>query len=336
MAGLRRLSDASIRNAIRLLHPGPEGFSGFLLQILDHGDGAAGRRQGEFLVQPTVVEARRRSILARGGIVDPLQPSPVDGGKAHRAGLGTGVDLAARQREGVQVGTSIPDGDDLGVGSRVVGGGHSVPPTPDDLAVLDDHGRERAALPGFHLLQRKADGVPAKKFDSFVPTLASMMQSYKIDDEFASGYIARGMARVMEMQRQTAELVARNAQEIHSMMQAAYEERQRSMDYIDTVMQHPGYVGGATGITMERWSLGIAATWYSIMPPLWLYGIDGGVWFCRRSDFQEIGGYNETVPLGEDVEFLRRLKRLGAGRRPKQKLATRFTAGKMGIPPAVS
>jgi len=107
-----------------------------------------------------------------------------------------------------------------------------------------------------------------------------------------------------------------------------------TFNYIDTVMQHPGYLGGATGITMERWSLGIAATWYLIMPPLWLYGIDGGVWFCRRSDFQEIGGYNEEVPLGEDVEFLRRLKRLGAGRRPKQKLATRFTAKKIGIPPA--
>ena len=91
---------------------------------------------------------------------------------------------------------------------------------------------------------------------------------------------------------------------------------------------------GETGITMERWSLGIAATWYMIMPPLWLYGIDGGVWFCRRSDFQEIGGYDETVLLGEDVEFLRRLKRLGASRRPKQKLATRFTAKKIGIPSA--
>ncbi len=101
-------------------------------------------------------------------------------------------------------------------------------------------------------------------------------------------------------------------------------------------MQHGGYVGGATGITMERWSLGIAATWYMIMPPLWLYGIDGGVWFCRRSDFQEIGGYDETVPFGDDVEFLCRLKRLGASRPPRQKLATRFTAKKIGIPPAVS
>lgn len=108
-----------------------------------------------------------------------------------------------------------------------------------------------------------------------------------------------------------------------------------TFNHIDSVMQHPGYIGGATGITMERWSLGITATWYTIMPPLWLYGIDGGVWFCRRSDFQQIGGYDEAVPLGEDVEFLRRLKRLGAGHRPKQRLATRFTARKIGIPPAL-
>jgi len=85
-------------------------------------------------------------------------------------------------------------------------------------------------------------GVPVNKFDSFVPTLAAMMKSYKINDEFASGYIARGMARVMEMQRQTSELIARNAQEIHTMMQAAYEERQRSMDYID--YQRTSYIRG--------------------------------------------------------------------------------------------
>ena len=30
----------SIRNAIRLLHPSPEGFSGLFLQALDHGNGS--------------------------------------------------------------------------------------------------------------------------------------------------------------------------------------------------------------------------------------------------------------------------------------------------------
>jgi glycosyltransferase involved in cell wall biosynthesis len=123
--------------------------------------------------------------------------------------------------------------------------------------------------------------------------------------------------------------------EIVAFADADFRLHPETFNYVDSVMQHSGYVGGATGITMERWSLGIAVTWYLIMPPLWLYGIDGGVWFCRRSAFHAIGGYNEAVPLGEDVEFLRRLKRLGSSRRPKQRLATRFTAKKLNISPAV-
>ncbi len=109
-----------------------------------------------------------------------------------------------------------------------------------------------------------------------------------------------------------------------------------TFNYIDTVMADSRYLGGATGLTMERWSLGIVATWYLIMPPLWLLQMDGGVWFCRRTDFLEIGGFDESRPVGEDVAFLSRLKRLGASRRPKQRLATRFTARKLGLSPALA
>jgi glycosyltransferase involved in cell wall biosynthesis len=108
-----------------------------------------------------------------------------------------------------------------------------------------------------------------------------------------------------------------------------------TFNYIDDVMAKPGFIGGATGLTMERWSPGIAASWYLIMPPLWLLGMDGGVWFCRRTDFLEVGGFDESRPIGEDVHFLSRLKRLGAKRRPKQRLATRFTARKIGHQPAL-
>lgn len=109
-----------------------------------------------------------------------------------------------------------------------------------------------------------------------------------------------------------------------------------AFNFIETVIHTPGYVGGATGLTMERWSLGIRLTWNLIMPPLWLLGLDGGIWFCRRADFETVGGYNDTVRAGEDVRFLASLKRLGRGRRPKQRLATRFTAGKLGIPSAMT
>lgn len=74
---------------------------------------------------------------------------------------------------------------------------------------------------------------PQDKFDALAPAFADMFQSYTISNEYAKQYVARGMARLREMQQQTSRIVSRNADEIHEMMQAAYEERQRSGDYID-------------------------------------------------------------------------------------------------------
>lgn len=83
---------------------------------------------------------------------------------------------------------------------------------------------------------------PSGKFDAFVGNFVTMLQSYQIDDAWARNYIAQGMARLRQLQQQTAQIVARNAQDIHNMMQAAYDERQRSMDYID--YQRTKYIRG--------------------------------------------------------------------------------------------
>ena len=88
---------------------------------------------------------------------------------------------------------------------------------------------------------------------------------------------------------------------------------------IDEALAHPGVVGGATGVFPERWSVGIVATWIVMMPVVWLTGMDTGVVFCRRVDFEAIGGYDEERELAEDVAFMWALKRLGARR--GQKLA---------------
>jgi hypothetical protein len=82
----------------------------------------------------------------------------------------------------------------------------------------------------------------ADRFDALISTFVEMFQSYKINDQFAQNYIAQGMARLRQMQQETARIVARNAQEIRDMMQAAYDERQRSMDYID--YQRSNYIRG--------------------------------------------------------------------------------------------
>ena len=83
-------------------------------------------------------------------------------------------------------------------------------------------------------------------------------------------------------------------------------------------MENPRTLGGATGVTMERWSAGIAATFAIMLPMVWITGFDTGLVFWRRTDFQALGGYDEKLLLAEDVDFLWRLTRMG--RRHGQKL----------------
>jgi glycosyltransferase involved in cell wall biosynthesis len=99
----------------------------------------------------------------------------------------------------------------------------------------------------------------------------------------------------------------------------------RTFDVIEATIDSGRFVGGATGVTMERWSLGIVATWLLVIPIVWIAGMDTGVVFCRRVDFEAVGGYPEDRHFAEDVAFLLRLRRLGRGR--GQRLA-RATAAK--------
>jgi glycosyltransferase involved in cell wall biosynthesis len=88
---------------------------------------------------------------------------------------------------------------------------------------------------------------------------------------------------------------------------------------IDRSLSTGKVIAGATGVTMQRWSLGIAITYIVMVPIAWLTRMDTGVVFCRREDFEAIGGYNEDLLFAEDVQFLWDLMRLG--RRRGQKLA---------------
>lgn len=69
--------------------------------------------------------------------------------------------------------------------------------------------------------------------------------------------------------------------------------------------------GGATGVLLERMSLGIACAYMVMVPMVWVTRMDTGVVFCRKKDFQEIGGYNENLLFAEDVDFLWNLTKLG-------------------------
>lgn len=93
-------------------------------------------------------------------------------------------------------------------------------------------------------LQHLTVTAPVDRFEAFAATFVAMLQSYQIDDEFARRYVAQGMARLRQMQQETARIIAKNASDIRNMMQAAYDERQRSQDYIDHL--RTGYIRGET------------------------------------------------------------------------------------------
>ena len=71
------------------------------------------------------------------------------------------------------------------------------------------------------------------------------------------------------------------------------------------------YVGGGTKVIPERSSPGINAT-YALMELLvGATRLGGGAFWCHRSDFEAIGGFDESLLLGEDLDFARRLRAHG-------------------------
>jgi glycosyltransferase involved in cell wall biosynthesis len=84
-----------------------------------------------------------------------------------------------------------------------------------------------------------------------------------------------------------------------------------TFNHVTSLLGRGDVVAGATGVTVDRWSLGIAvfyAFWAAIAR---VTGWDAGVVFCRRADFQAVGGYDERLRFAEDVAFLVALQRLG-------------------------
>ena len=74
----------------------------------------------------------------------------------------------------------------------------------------------------------------------------------------------------------------------------------RTFDTIDEAMKSGRYIWGVTGAVLERKSFALMVT----------YGLS----FCRREDFETVGGYDENRLYAEDVILPLALRRLGRKR----------------------
>lgn len=70
-------------------------------------------------------------------------------------------------------------------------------------------------------------------------------------------------------------------------------------------------VGGGAMVFPERWSVGIIASALAILPYLAFTGVSFGLFWFKRRDFDEIGGFDPRLVSVEDVDFAQRLKKHG-------------------------
>jgi glycosyltransferase involved in cell wall biosynthesis len=77
------------------------------------------------------------------------------------------------------------------------------------------------------------------------------------------------------------------------------------------------YVGGGATQHSERHSLAIDVAMAMSKLTTYLNGLGGGMYWCRRDDFDAIGGFDERVSTVDDLDFARRLRDHGlrTGRR---------------------
>lgn len=88
----------------------------------------------------------------------------------------------------------------------------------------------------------------------------------------------------------------------------------RTFRDIDRKLSSGRYIGGGTLVLLERLSLGICCSMLAILPFLLPHGFSFGLFWCRKEDFDAIEGFNEEFVSIEDLDFVRRLKRLGKPR----------------------
>ena len=76
-------------------------------------------------------------------------------------------------------------------------------------------------------------------------------------------------------------------------------------------------VGGGALVLPDRWSVGIVASGLAVLPYLMFTGVSFSLFWCRKKDFDAIGGFDARFVSVEDIDFAQRLKAHGrkTGRR---------------------
>jgi glycosyltransferase involved in cell wall biosynthesis len=84
-----------------------------------------------------------------------------------------------------------------------------------------------------------------------------------------------------------------------------------ALEQIDRFLSRGTYIGGGVAIVPERVSIGILVSLAMLAPYVLYHRVSGGLFWCIRRDFEDIGGFDERLVSGEDVDFSKRLRAYG-------------------------
>lgn len=191
-----------------------------------------------------------------------------------------------------------------------------VPSNPKFSLIIPTYNEEAYLPSGLKAVEmaRKTYEGGAPKIEVIVADNGSTDATESIAVEYGAK-VVREEKRIIAAVRNTGARRARG--EILIFLDADTLIHPETFNAMERCLSSGKYVAGATGVKLERFSVGIAAAYAALVPMVWVTGMDTGAVFCRHDDFRDIGGYDETKLFAEDVDFLWRLKRLGHKRGQK-------------------
>jgi glycosyltransferase involved in cell wall biosynthesis len=127
--------------------------------------------------------------------------------------------------------------------------------------------------------------------------------------------IVQVQPRVIAAVRNGGAAVARG--EFIAFVDSDMQVHPETLNAVDAALSDDRIIGGASGIRPERLSLGIGAAFAVTTLVGRITGLEAGLVYLRRRDFEALHGYDERRAALEDIDFLWRLRRLGRPRRQR-------------------
>jgi len=124
---------------------------------------------------------------------------------------------------------------------------------------------------------------PKSQFAQSLPSLLEIAASYRLNEQWASEYVRRGMEKVREMMKNTSSMMSRYAEEMRASSLAGHQNRMKSSDFISykfsTYMRgEQEWVTSLEGgkiLTSDHWGLSSGGKTIIEGPPFNYYNFQG-------------------------------------------------------------